>query len=109
MAPSLIQDAITKAMFKDVTLHRIIAPTRPPNIHMDVYMADILNTIMVHSLCGYGDDIQGKAYIVSQPSSLHQCHTCLQRGQEAHPNEVILVWTLQDHPGRFFYTRPETW
>ena len=65
MAPSLIQDAITKAMFNDVTLYRIIAPTRPPNIHMDVYMADILNTIMVHSLCGYGDDIQGKAYIVS--------------------------------------------
>jgi len=64
MAPSLIQDATTKAMFNDVTLHRIIAPIRPPNIHLDAYMTDILNMIMVHSLSGYGDDIQGK-YIVS--------------------------------------------
>ena len=34
-APNQIRDAITRSTFDDSTFRRIIAPTRPPNSHMD--------------------------------------------------------------------------
>ena len=64
-APALIRDTIMLAIFDDISFHRIIAPTKPLNTRMDIYTADVLNTIMVHALSGYKSDIQGKAYVVS--------------------------------------------
>jgi len=64
-APALIRNVVTKTTFNNTSFRRIIAPTRPPNTHMDAYTAGVLNTVMVRPLSGYKDDIQGKAYIIS--------------------------------------------